>query len=49
MAFRFHFAGSEQIFWAPGLKTAVISEIKSALESKIAELQGLLNQVKGLK
>lgn len=30
-------------------KDAVISGIESALESKIAELQGLLNQVKNLK
>ena len=30
-------------------KDAVISGIESALESKIAELQSLLNQVKGLK
>lgn len=30
-------------------KDAVISEIESALESKIAELQALLNQVKNLK
>lgn len=30
-------------------KDAVLSGIESALESKIAELQGLLNQVKDLK
>lgn len=30
-------------------KDAVISGIESALESKITELQSLLNQVKGLK
>lgn len=30
-------------------KDAVISGIESTLESKIAELQSLLNQVKGLK
>lgn len=30
-------------------KDAVISGIESALENKIAELQSLLNQVKGLK
>ena len=30
-------------------KGAVISEIESTLESKIAELQALLNQVKNLK